>query len=94
MLCNHDVMLCNHDVMVLFHVSPQVELTPNNIETILNTLVYDGKAESSVVVVGRGEEGGCEGVRTVYRLLRPLVSDAGLSRVPCGVCPVRGCDDV
>ena len=51
--------------------------------------MYDGKAESSVMV-GRGEGGGCEGVRTVYRLLQPLVGDAGLSRVPCGVCPVSG----
>ena len=40
------------------------------------------------MMVGRGEEGGREGVTTVYRLSQPLVSDAGLSRVPCGVCPV------
>ena len=63
-------------------------LTPSNIETILNTLVFDGKAESSVVMGGEGEGGGREGVTTVYRLTRPLLSDTGFSRIPCGVCPV------
>ena len=30
-----------------------------------------------------------EGVTAVvYRVSRPLVSDAGLSKIPCGVCPV------
>lgn len=76
----------------------RVALTANNIETILNTLVYDGKAESSVVMgtTGRGREGvGGEGVTTVYRLSHPLISDAGLSRVPCGVCPIISecCDE-
>ena len=63
-------------------------LTPSNIETILNTLVFDGKAESSVVMGGEGEGGRGEGVTTVYRLTRPLLSDTGISRIPCGVCPV------
>lgn len=72
----------------------KVTLTPGNIETILNTLVYDGKAETGVVMGGRGEEGGGDGVTTVYRLSRPLISEAALSRVPCGVCPViNECSD-
>ena len=83
-------------------ITPQVPLTAGNIETILNTLVYDGRAESSVVLGGGkregegggggggGGEGEGEGVSTVYRLSRLLVSDAGISRVPCGVCPVSG----
>ena len=65
-------------------------LTAGNIETILNTLVYDGKAESVGVVSGMGDEGGREGARAMYRLSRSLVNDTGLSRVPCGVCPVSG----
>ena len=74
----------------IYTLSPlQVALTPENIETILNTLVYDGKAESSVVMGGGGGGGGREvATTTVFRLSRPLVSDTGLSRVPCGVCPV------
>ena len=67
-------------------ISPQVPLTHSNIQTILNTLVYDGKAEQSAVTAGRGEDK--EGVKTVYRLSNPLLSNTGLSRVPCGVCPV------
>ena len=67
-------------------ISPQVPLTHSNIQTILNTLVYDGKAEKSAVTAGRGEDK--EGVKTVYRLSNPLLSNTGLSRVPCGVCPV------
>ncbi|CAI8049105.1 DNA-directed RNA polymerase III subunit RPC6, partial [Geodia barretti] len=64
----------------------RVALTPENIETILNTLVYDGKAESSVVMGGGG--GREVAATTVFRLSRPLVSDTGLSRIPCGVCPI------
>ena len=67
-------------------------LTVSNIETILNTLVYDGKAESSVVMETAGGEEGVRGegvTAVVYRVSRPLVSDAGLSKIPCGVCPVR-----
>ena len=67
-------------------------LTVSNIETILNTLVYGGKAESSVVMETAGGEEGVMGevvTAVVYRVSRPLVRDAGLSKIPCGVCPVR-----
>ena len=39
---------------------------------------------------GKGEEGERDAptMTTVFRLSRPLVPDTGLSRVPCGVCPV------
>ena len=83
--CNtYDITMtqCIHTLTLLL----QVALTPENIETILNTLVYDGKAESSVVMGGGG--GREVAATTVFRLSRPLVSDTGLSRIPCGVCPV------
>ena len=74
---------------------PQVRLTRENIETILNTLLYDGQAEVTVVagVTGRAgeeseEEEGDLDIERLYCATRPLVKDTGFSRVPCGVCPV------
>lgn len=56
-----------------------MELSVSDIETILGTLVFDGKVERLT-----GEEGGA-----TYRVVRPLLHGCGLMRVPCGVCPVR-----
>ena len=65
----------------------QVPLTVDNIQTILNTLLYDGKAEMTVVVsqvTGEGEGD----IQKLYRASPPLLQSTGFSRVPCGVCPV------
>lgn len=56
----------------------QVELDVEDVITILNTLVYDGKAESSVYPDGS----------KVYRSIDPLIPAPGLVQVPCGVCPL------
>lgn len=56
----------------------QVELDVEDVITILNTLVYDGKAESSVYPDGS----------KVYRAIDPLIPAPGLVQVPCGVCPL------
>ena len=64
----------------------QVELTVTDIESILNTLIYDGKVESSIAA-GAGGESGSEQV-TLYRAVPSLVPTTGLMRTPCGVCPV------
>ena len=63
----------------------QVGLTSTNIETILNTLLYDGRAETTVVSGGQEVEGG---LQRLYRAIAPLLPDTGMSRIPCGVCPV------
>lgn len=47
-------------------------------ETILNTLVYDGKAERTVLSDGS----------FMYRAVESLLSPPGIVRTPCGVCPV------
>lgn len=58
-----------------------------DIETILDTLIYDRKVEKSVLASqSSGKEG--SGHVNVYRILEPLVSSASLVKIPCGVCPV------
>ncbi|XP_045776156.1 probable DNA-directed RNA polymerase III subunit RPC6 [Maniola jurtina] len=56
----------------------KVKLEVEDVITILNTLVYDGKAESSVYPDGN----------KVYRAIESLISPPGLVQVPCGVCPL------
>lgn len=56
----------------------QVKLEVEDVITILNTLVYDGKAESSVYPDGS----------KVYRAIETLIPPPGLVQVPCGVCPL------
>ena len=60
----------------------KVALSLEDIELILDTLVYDGKVEKSV-----GHEAG-EQVK-MYRAIETLLPSAGFVRVPCGICPVR-----
>ncbi|XP_049877701.1 probable DNA-directed RNA polymerase III subunit RPC6 [Pectinophora gossypiella] len=55
-----------------------VKLEVEDVITILNTLVYDGKAESSVYPDGS----------KVYRAIEPLLPAPGLVQVPCGICPL------
>lgn len=47
-------------------------------ETILNTLVYDGKAERTILADGNH----------MYRAIEPLLPPPGIVQTPCGVCPV------
>ncbi len=62
----------------------KVKLRVEDIEAILETLVYDGKVERSMGV--------SEGSGKVYRAVESLVPTVGLMRVPCGGCPVaRDC---
>lgn len=63
----------------------KVQLSVQDIETILNTLIYDGKAETTVVVDNRSSS---SGQKTLYRAVLPIIASTGLMRTPCGVCPV------
>jgi DNA-directed RNA polymerase III subunit RPC6 len=56
-------------------------LTVEEIEAILETLVYDGKIEMRMV------SDGDEKIKT-YRTVETLLSSAAIVRIPCGVCPV------
>ena len=62
-----------------------MSLTVEDIETILNTLIYDGKVEFSLAA-GTAEEAG-ETVK-LFRSINPMIIPTGLMRIPCGVCPV------
>lgn len=57
----------------------QVKLSVEDIEMLLNALVYDGKVERTVS--GEGNN--------MYRAIQPLLSSPGLIKAPCGICPVR-----
>lgn len=56
----------------------QITLDVEDVITILNTLVYDGKAESSLYPDGSH----------VFRSIEPLIPVSGIVQVPCGVCPL------
>lgn len=63
----------------------KVKLSVEDLEMILNTLVYDGKVEKSLATDGS----------KLYRSVQPLLTSPGLIQVPCGVCPVRkNCCDI
>jgi len=63
----------------------KVSLKEADIEKILRTVVYDGKAEKCESLDGK----------TLYRAIKPLFPSAGISRCPCGVCPlIKKCGDV
>lgn len=56
----------------------KVQLDVEDVITILNTLVYDGKAESNIYPDGS----------KVYRSIDSLIPAPGLAQVPCGICPL------
>ena len=60
----------------------QVQLSVEDIEMILDTLIYDGKLEQSIVA------GGDTGQVKLYRAVNALIQPSGLMRMPCGSCPV------
>ncbi len=71
----------------------KVQLKPDDIETILDTLVFDGKAEKTVQASASNEGGG--GEVKFFRAVEPLLPPTGLMRTPCGGCPVmRDCGAV
>ncbi len=61
----------------------KVRLSVADIECILNTIVYDGKAEMSI---DGSYVGGQQSKR--YRMIEPLIPSAGFTHIPCGICPV------
>lgn len=72
----------------------KVQLSVEDIEMILNTLIYDGKVERTVVCesgsLGSSSSTVSSGERfkNLYRAIEPLVESTGLMRMPCGTCPV------
>ncbi|KAL1461926.1 hypothetical protein WDU94_013788 [Cyamophila willieti] len=56
----------------------KVELSEEDIRTILETLLFDGKIEQINNIDGS----------VMYRAVTPYIAVAGISTSPCGVCPV------
>ncbi|XP_019371688.1 PREDICTED: DNA-directed RNA polymerase III subunit RPC6 isoform X3 [Gavialis gangeticus] len=66
----------------------KVELSMEDIETILNTLIYDGKVEMTIIAAKEGTVGSVDGQMKLYRAVNPIIQPTGLVRTPCGLCPV------
>uniref|UniRef100_F6XKX0 DNA-directed RNA polymerase III subunit RPC6 n=5 Tax=Cercopithecidae TaxID=9527 RepID=F6XKX0_MACMU len=66
----------------------KVELSMEDIETILNTLIYDGKVEMTIIAAKEGTVGSVDGHMKLYRAVSPIIPPTGLVRAPCGLCPV------
>lgn len=61
----------------------KVELSVEDIESILDTLIFDGKVEKQI-----SAENNSEKCVKLYRSIESLAKDTGLMRMPCGLCPV------
>ena len=59
-----------------------MELSNEDIESILNTLVYDGKVERNI------KSGDSNSNIILYRAVESLTKPTGLVKMPCGVCPI------
>ncbi|XP_071381993.1 DNA-directed RNA polymerase III subunit RPC6 isoform X2 [Centroberyx affinis] len=66
----------------------KVDLSMDDIETILNTLIYDGKVEMTVIAAKEGTVGSVDGQVKLYRGVNAIIQPTGLVKAPCGLCPV------
>ncbi|XP_031696546.1 DNA-directed RNA polymerase III subunit RPC6 [Anarrhichthys ocellatus] len=66
----------------------KVDLSMDDIETILNTLIYDGKVEMTIIAAKEGTVGSVDGQMKLYRGVNAVIQPTGLVRTPCGLCPV------
>lgn len=62
----------------------KISLDEDDLETILKTVVYDGKAERIAQIDGS----------FLYRAVEAPIAAPGLVQMPCGICPViKNCSD-
>jgi DNA-directed RNA polymerase III subunit RPC6 len=73
----------------------KVELNLEDIETILNTLVYDGKVEKSIIskaaITKAQEDDGSGAHMSLYRAVHSIIDKklgSGFVRMPCMICPL------
>lgn len=68
-----------------------VSLTIQDIESILYTLICDGKIEKLTVATTTNENGSKQ---NFYRSAKPMLESSPVVRNPCGICPVfKDCHD-
>ena len=70
--------------------SHQVQLSVSDIETILDTLLFDGKVEKILVADTTSSRSATSGQKKLFRAVSPLAEPTALVKTPCGVCPVSG----
>ena len=63
-----------------------VTLTVQDIESILYTLICDGRIEKTTVAHTNTTDSGSK--QSMYKSVRPIVDSAPVVRNPCGICPV------
>ena len=69
-----------------------VSLTVQDIESILNTLIYDGKVEKTTVASTTSVDHGAK--QNLYRSVISMLESSPVVRNPCGICPVfKDCHD-
>ncbi|CAF0903965.1 unnamed protein product [Rotaria sp. Silwood1] len=69
-----------------------VSLTVQDIESILYTLICDGKIEKTTVASTANNENGNR--QNLYRSVKPMLDSSPVVRNPCGICPVfKDCHD-
>ena len=66
----------------------KVKLSQEDIEMVLDTVVFDGRAEMLMSADSQCESTSSACIR-LYRAISPLIPPTGLMRTPCGVCSVR-----
>lgn len=72
-----------------------------DIETILNTLVYDGKCERSIAstsaLISTSSQSNKQENINLYRAVEPVLNakkGSGLIRTPCGICQlIQNCHE-
>lgn len=64
----------------------KVKLSVEDIEMILETLIFDGKVEKSVIACAESTH--ASGQMNIYRSVEPLVPVSPVMYTPCGICPV------
>lgn len=69
-----------------------VSLTVQDIESILYTLICDGKIEKQTVAVTSNADNGIK--QNLYRSVKQTLDSSPVVRNPCGICPVfKDCHD-
>ena len=69
-----------------------VSLTVQDIESILYTLICDGKIEKMTVASTNPTDHGTK--QNLYRSVKSVIDSAPVVRNPCGICPVfKDCHD-
>ncbi|KAG5671403.1 hypothetical protein PVAND_001601 [Polypedilum vanderplanki] len=73
-----------HDFITQLGIS-KIKLEEDDLDTILKTIVYDGKAQRILQADGK----------YLYKAVESLLPPEGLVQTPCGICPViHNCSDV